>query len=249
MQRAAFRKLRACAGVAEVSAHGLGAKCKENVDAWVEELNGVDVRKFEVAARRRPLRSPLEEIKRKIKRYLEENRDERHAELKSFLQELHSGGEGAAAPVAAPALEAPEAGDDEEPALPAAHPADAEPAAVDEALQALRREVRDRVEPLYPGAWHIARRRVGTALWDPMNWSLEDLNDVKAALERRDHLAAGQVPASAAAHGAWPTLEEAHHQVSPACSVYKSKADCVWPCAWKSGRVDRNKLCRPARAA
>lgn len=247
MQRAAFRKLRACAGVAEASAHGLGAKCRENVDAWVEELNGVDVRKFEVAARRRPPRSPLDEIKRKIKRYLEENRDERHAELKSFLQELHGG-----APAAPPALEEPEAGVDEPPALPVAPPADAEPVAVDEALralQALRREVRDRVEPLYPVAWHSARKSVGTALWDPMNWSSEDLEDVKAALERREHLAAGRLPASAAARGAWPTLEEAHHQVSPACSVYASKADCVWPCAWKSGRVDRKKLCRPARAA
>jgi hypothetical protein len=238
-QLKSLSKLRSCArpnSAKDFRANDLEwlkENCQANIHVWGEVLEHVDL--ATLPAPHHPAAPDIKErLKKLLKKYMDhEERDTRHVELKTILREAHQELGGAAAgppPPPAPA--------GEEPPLHAAH-------------LAARTATRDRLiyplgHSLYPENWLQNPDEALAGNWDPMNWNAEDLKAISEALDRRElTLGARQAPDSAG--GLWPSLSDSNYQVNPACSKYKKKEDCIWPCAFKAGNADKTRMCRPAR--
>lgn len=247
-QLKSLRKLRSCArpnsgraGVLEDDVKQLQKKCRDNITEWGKNLEGVNLDALPAPLHPQPL-DLKERLTKMLKKYMNHaERDERHEELKGILRDAHQelGGDPQAPAIPALPPPAPPPGlppPVEEQALHVAHIADPETQA--------RIAMRDRVESLYPEQWSLNADENAMKDWEPMNWSARDLKDISEALDRKNQLG-GRLPPEAAG-GLWPSLTDSY-QVKPACDKYKKKEDCVWPCAYKSGNRDPNKMCRPAR--
>jgi len=241
-QLKSLSKLRSCArpnSAKDFRANDLEwlkENCQANIHVWGEVLEHVDL-----ATLPEPhLPAPpdiKERLKKLMKKYMDhEERDTRHAELNTLIREAHHELGGAPAQPAELPPPPPPAG--EQPALHAAHLA-AQTAITNRLIYPLG-------QSLYPENWLQNPDEALAGNWDPMNWNAEDLQAISEALDRRElTLGARQAPDSAG--GLWPSLSDNNHQVNPACSKYKKKEDCIWPCAFKSGNADKTKMCRPAR--
>lgn len=97
-----------------------------------------------------------------------------------------------------------------------------------------------RLAQLYPPEWYADGHLYD---WDPEMWDKADVDAVSRALERRDRLGDRSAPIEKG----WPALKGSSHTVKPDCGLYKKEQDCIWPCAWKKGKKDQTKMCRPAR--
>lgn len=97
-----------------------------------------------------------------------------------------------------------------------------------------------RLSRLYPPEWYADGHLYD---WDPEKWDEEDVEAVAQALDRREKLGDRTAPTDKG----WPSLKGSSHNVKPECGLYKKEMDCIWPCAWKKGKKDKNKICRPAR--
>jgi len=241
-QRKSLSKLRSCArpnSAKDFRANDLEwlkENCQANIHLWGEVLEHVDLATLPEP---HPPAPPdiKERLKKLMKKYMDhDERDMRHAELNTLLRQAHHELGGAPAqPAELPPAPVP-AG--EEPALHAAHLA-AQTAITNRLIYPLG-------QSLYPEKWLQNPDEALAGNWDPMNWNAEDLQAISEALDRRElTLGARQAPDSAG--GLWPALADNNYQVNPACSKYKQKEDCIWPCAFKSGNVDKTKMCRPAR--
>ena len=105
---------------------------------------------------------------------------------------------------------------------------------------ARKSSVATRLSKLYPAEWYADGRLYD---WDPEMWDEDDVEAVAQALERRDKLGDRTSPTNKG----WPSLKGSSHNVKPECGLYKKEMDCIWPCAWKKGKKDEKKICRPAR--
>ena len=194
-----------------------------------------------------PSMSLRDQIRHAIARYLGEERlDERHTELKTILREVHhslSGGN----PLVAHGDDAEDDGNAEnagnaDNAQIAVNAGNAEDDDDDAgALARARSNIRESLAPLYAEVWDASHPPPGE--WDPATWSGGDIQDIKDSLDRRSRIR----NAGAIHEKGWPSLKRKSSQVSPACSHYTTLEECIWPCAWKSGKIDRKKQCRPAR--
>ena len=103
-----------------------------------------------------------------------------------------------------------------------------------------KRAVAARLSHLYPPEWYAGGLLYD---WNPEKWDEDDVEAVARALNRRDELGDRSPPTLKG----WPSLKGSSHNVKPECGLYKKEMDCIWPCAWKKGKKDQNKICRPAR--
>ena len=232
----ALKALRRCARNAEsVDVEGLGEECKAKADEWVAMLREADMGAVVRSAIPKPSRaplSPIERLEKALRRFLadkETNGGHRSIRelLRKLAEEVGPDAPAAEAPaVEAPAAEAPfEDGDAEDLEAPSA-----------DDLAALRR----RMIELHP-KWSEAIPEA----WNPSEaLNPEDYAAITDAIKRLDTLRRRHAPAPNPP-GEWPTVQGAN--VSPGCGAYKTKDDCVWPCAYKKGAADPTLLCRPAR--
>ena len=245
--REALRRLRSCARPSEESASSamLKKRCVENADEWVTKLKGVVLKGL--LPERPPRPSAQETTRRHLEAFLKRhgNTEAGTKEIMALLHKVHgkAGGEVSKQEAGGKAAEASkqeeEVGGDAAESFTEEACGDAAVASKQEEDPA-RRAVATRVFHLYPKEWCATGNLYD---WDPAKWDDADVAAVTQALERRDNLGGRASPTDKG----WPSLKGSSHNVKPECGLYKKEPECVWPCAWKKGKKDKTKMCRPAR--